>query len=89
MIEAGFDQPESQSGCPIALTFDERDIAGLLDGLFEVTEMRQDHIFSHQVEPYRNYEYIREPWFEAMPEEMFRTLEKSFGWHLLVTARPV
>jgi SAM-dependent methyltransferase len=89
MIDAGFDQPEAQSGCPIAFTYDEADIRALLDGLFTPVEMRQDHIFPYQVEPYRNYEYVRQPWFEAMPGAMFRALEQRFGWHLLVTARPI
>lgn len=51
--------------------------------------MWQDHIFPYQVEHYVNYEYIRQPWFEAMPEELFRALEKSLGWHMLITARPI
>ncbi len=89
MIDAGLDQPEAQSGCPVAFTYDERDVRDLLDGLFEPTEMWQDHIFPYQVEHYVNYEYIRQPWFEAMPEELFRALEKSLGWHMLITARPI
>ncbi|MFK0206695.1 class I SAM-dependent methyltransferase [Agrobacterium sp. NPDC090283] len=89
MIEAGLDQPEAQSGCPIAFTYDERDVQELLSGCFEATEIRQDHIFPYQIEQYVNYEYVRQPWFETMPPELFRALEQSLGWHLLITAKPI
>jgi len=86
MIEAGFDQPEAQTGCPIAFTYTEEEIKSLLKG-FEVTEITKDHIFPYQVEPYKRNEYIKQPWFQSMTDEMFRTLEKNLGWHTLVTAK--
>lgn len=89
LIEVGLEQPEAQSGCPIAYTYDEDDVRALLAGQFEPVEMRQDHIFPYIVEKYVRYEYEREPWFAAMPEAMFRALERGLGWHMLVTARPV
>ena len=30
---------------------------------------------------------MKQPWFAEMPPEMFRTLEKNLGWHLLITAK--
>lgn len=89
MIDAGFDQPEAQSGCPIALTYDEAGVAQLLDGCFTITDIRQDHIFPYVIEKYVRYEYEPQPWFKAMPEELFRALEKRLGWHLLIKAKPV
>jgi 2-polyprenyl-3-methyl-5-hydroxy-6-metoxy-1,4-benzoquinol methylase len=89
MIDAGLDQPEAQFGCPIAFTYDERDVRDLLRNLFEPTEITQDHIFPYQVEHYIRYEYVRQPWFEVMPPELFRALERSLGWHMLITARPI
>lgn len=86
MIEAGLDQPEAQYGCPIANTYSKQDVVELLDG-YEVLSIEQDHIFPYQVEPYKRGEYIKQDWFEAMPLEMFRTLEKNLGWHLLITAK--
>lgn len=88
MIDAGYDQPEAQFGCPIALTYDEASVKNLLRG-FEVTDIHQDHIFPYKVDAYKQYQYIKEDWFQAMPEEMFTALEKSLGWHLLITARPI
>lgn len=87
MIDAGFDQPEAQSGCPVAFTYSPEDIRqGLLNG-FEIQSMEQDHIFPFVVEKYVKYEYELVPWFASMPREMFRALEKALGWHMLVVAR--
>ncbi|HEX5108653.1 MAG TPA: class I SAM-dependent methyltransferase [Vicinamibacterales bacterium] len=89
MIEEGFDQPEAQSGCPIALTYTPDAVTDLLAGQFEVTEIRQAHIFPYVIENYVKYEYELQPWFKSMPEELFRALERHLGWHLLVVARPI
>ena len=51
--------------------------------------MRQDHIFAYVIEDYVRYEYVRQPWFAAMPPEMFAALERALGWHLLVVAKPI
>jgi SAM-dependent methyltransferase len=87
MIEAGFDQPEAQSGCPVAYTYTASEAHALLEG-FEITELRQDHIFPYVVEEYVRYNYEPQPWFKAMPEPMFRALERRFGWHMLIVAKP-
>lgn len=89
MIRAGFDQPEAQSGCPIAFTYTDDEVRELLAGQFEVTDIQPEHIFPYVVEKYVKYEYEPQPWFKAMPEAMFRALEREFGWHLLIKARPV
>ena len=86
MIDAGLDQPEAQAGCPVAYTYTHDEVRSLLAG-FEVTEIRQDHIFPFVIEKYVRYEYEVAPWFAAMPQEMFRALETSLGWHTLVVAR--
>ncbi|HHN63798.1 MAG TPA: class I SAM-dependent methyltransferase [Nitrospirae bacterium] len=86
MIEAGLDQPEAQNGCPIARTYSHDEIRELLRE-YEIISIEQDHIFPYVVEKYINYEYVKQPWFEAMPEKMFRILEKKLGWHTLIVAR--
>ena len=86
MIEAGLDQPEAQYGCPIANTYTKQDVVELLDG-YEVLSIEQDHIFPYQIEPYKKGEYVKQPWFDSMPPEMFKALEKNLGWHLLITAK--
>jgi SAM-dependent methyltransferase len=89
MIEEGFDQPEAQTGCPIALTYSPDEVRSLFAGLFEVIELRQDHIFPYVIEKYVKYEYELQPWFKSMPPELFQALERRLGWHLLVAARPI
>jgi SAM-dependent methyltransferase len=86
MIESGLDQPEAQYGCPIAKTYTKQDVVELLEG-YEVLSIEQDHIFPYQIEPYKKGEYIKQPWFESMPDKVFRILEKNLGWHLLITAK--
>ena len=85
MIEAGYDQPEAQYGCPIAYTYTKDEVRELLDG-FDVT-IEQNHIFPYQIEPYKRGEFLKQPWFESMPDEIFEVLKKNLGWHLLITAK--
>lgn len=85
MIDAGIDQYEAQSDCPIAYTYDEEGVEQLLSGM-SVTDIQQDHIFPYKVSEYVKYKYEKEPWFEAMPTHIFRKLEKQLGWHLLIKA---
>ena len=89
MIDAGFDQPEAQFGCPIAYSFDDGDVMELLEGYFMVTEMSNDHIFPYEVEAYKNYQYKLQPWFLEMPPKMRRALELRFGWHKLISASKI
>lgn len=90
MIEAGFDQPEAQSGCPIAFTYTHDEVRALMNGAgFEATRIEQAHIFPYVIEKYVKYEYEPQPWFKAMPQEMFEALERRLGWHMLITAKPV
>lgn len=88
MIAAGLDQPEAQSRCPIARMFTVKGVEELLFPYFRVANIEQRHIFPYQVEPYRKGGYVKQPWFASMPDDVFLALEKQFGWHLLVNARP-
>lgn len=86
MVGAGLDQPEAQSGCPIALTYSHDEIRELLSG-FQILDIRQAHIFPYIVEKYIRHEYEFQPWFKAMPKEMFNALESNLGWHTLIRAK--
>ena len=86
MIDAGLDQPEAQSGCPVASSFTPEELRELLRD-FEILDMRQDHIFPYVVEKYVKYQYELAPWFKAMPPDIFRALEKKLGWHTLIKCR--
>lgn len=89
MIDAGFDQPEAQTGCPIAETYTREMVEELLGGLFRVSSIEQAHIFPYQVDKYLRYEYEFEPWFAAMPADMFAAIERRLGWHYLIVANPI
>jgi ubiquinone/menaquinone biosynthesis C-methylase UbiE len=90
MIEAGLDQPEAQNGCPIAFRYTHDEVRELFAANgFEVTNIWQTHIFPYVIEKYVKYEYEIQPWFKAMPEEMFAALEKNLGWHLCIYAKPI
>jgi hypothetical protein len=86
MIDAGMDQPEAQSGCPIAFTYTKEEIAALMHG-YEIIDIRQDHIFPYVIEKYVKYHYELQPWSAEMPKEMFRALEQYLGWHIPHSAR--
>lgn len=86
MIHLGFDQPEAQYGCPIANVYSFKEIEKLLDGL-EITEIKKDHIFPYVIKKYKKYEYEIVPWFRWLPKNIFRWLEKNFGWHTLITCK--
>ena len=86
MIDAGFDQPEAQNGCPIAFTYDEADVHELFNEYFKISSIEQEHIFPYVIEEYVKGNYIKHKWFQEMPTEIFRVLEKNFGWHLLIKA---
>ena len=53
---------------------------------FSTVDVVQDFIFKYNTEKYIKKEYMVEPWFEAMPDEMFKLFEKHLGWHLLINA---
>lgn len=86
MIEEELDQPEAQNGCPIAFTYTHDEIMSLLKD-FQILSLEQDHIFPYQIDQYKKNIFIKTPWFESMPEDMFKILEKKLGWHTLITAK--
>lgn len=89
MIDAGLDQPEAQSGCPIATVYTRESIEELLGGLFKIASAEQTHIFPYVVDKYLRYEYELQPWFAAMPKPMFAALQRRLGWHYLIVGEPI
>jgi len=78
---------EAQTGCPVTYAYSPRGGRRLLeDAGFRVTQVEVDHIFPYRVPDYREYRYVKHWYFERMPKPMFRFLERSAGWHLLIDA---
>jgi SAM-dependent methyltransferase len=86
LINAGWDQPEAQSNCPQALTYTKDEVKQLFKNFSQI-EIDQDFIFPWNIEHYVKYEYVKQPWFDAMPTDLFRILEKALGWHLMISAK--
>lgn len=86
LIDAGWDQPEAQDNCPQAMTYTKQEARELFKE-FDNVHVEQDFIFPWNIEHYVKYEYVKQPWFAAMPPELFKILERALGWHLLVTAK--
>lgn len=86
LIEQGWDQPEAQDNCPQAMTYTKTEARVLFNQFGKVT-IDQDFIFPWVVEEYIKYNYVKQPWFDAMPPKLFRIMEKKLGWHLLITAK--
>ena len=86
LINAGWDQPEAQDNCPQAVTYTKEEARNLLHQ-FRTVSVEQDFIFPWNIEHYVKYEYVKQPWFEAMPPELFKIMERALGWHLLITAK--
>lgn len=88
LIKAGLEQPEAQSGCPIANTYTNAEIRLAFEkARLIITQVKQDHIFPYKVADYKKYKYEVEDWFKSMPIEMFKALERQLGWHLLIDAK--
>jgi 2-polyprenyl-3-methyl-5-hydroxy-6-metoxy-1,4-benzoquinol methylase len=77
---------EAQTGCPVTYVYSRGDVRRLLGG-FHVLEMWVDHIFPYRVEDYVRYRYAKARPFRWLPAPAMRTLERTLGWHLCVTAR--
>jgi 2-polyprenyl-3-methyl-5-hydroxy-6-metoxy-1,4-benzoquinol methylase len=79
---------EAQTGCPVTYSYSAREGRRLLeDEGFVVSSVGADHIFCYSIPEYIRYEYKVVWYFRWMPKGLFRLLERSFGWHLLLTAR--
>jgi hypothetical protein len=76
---------EAQTGCPVTYTYDETSARALLDG-FRILDLHKAHIFTWDIDAYKQYEYKKAaPWARVSQEEL-AALEKELGWHLLIRA---
>lgn len=83
-IDRGMDQYEAQNECPLAYTYTKQEVHDMLKDFHHI-DLFQTHIFPYKIEPYKNNVYIKENWFSAMPDSMFKILEEELGWHLCIT----
>ena len=80
---------EAQPGCPVTHTYSRAGARRLLEeNGFHVTELRVEHVFPWRVSDYVQYRYRKVWYFRWMPRWLFRLLERTMGWHILITAVP-
>lgn len=80
---------EAQTGCPVAYSYSRaQGRQWLADHGFEATAVAVDHIFPYRIPEYVKYEYKKVWYFRMLPRTVFRAMERAFGWHLCLTARP-
>jgi len=77
---------EAQTGCPITYSYSRRSVKDLIGDGFNIDEIFVDHIFPYQIPKYVKYEYEKEWYFRMLPTGVFRSIERTLGWHLCVTA---
>ena len=78
---------EAQIGSPVTYTYSRAEFRRLLEEHgFRVDEMRVEHIFAWRIRDYVRYRYVRSWPLRALPEPLFRRLERVLGWHLCATA---
>ena len=78
---------EAQTGCPVTYSYTKDSVKDLIGEKFEIVENYAEHIFPYRIKDYVKYEYVKEWYWRILPEKLFRKLEKTFGWHLCVTAK--
>ena len=83
------DYSEAEEGCPVTYSYSRTSGRRLLErnGL-RVTDVMVDHIFPYSIPEYVQYQYKVVWYFRWMPNALFRALERAFGWHLCLTAKP-
>ncbi|MEQ9460272.1 MAG: methyltransferase domain-containing protein [Phycisphaeraceae bacterium] len=80
---------EAQTGCPVTYTYTRKTAAAWLARTgFEPTRFAVDHVFPYRIEDYKHYRYIKSWYFRMLPQPLFRALERTMGWHLLIDAKP-
>ena len=78
---------EAQTGCPITHVYSKKEIRALLErNGFHVRKAYVEHIFPYDIEAYKRFEYKKVWYFRYLPAKMFRWLERTFGWHLMIEA---
>ncbi len=81
---------EAQTGCPVTYTYSRAGARRWLRAAgFRTTHIEVDHIFPYKISDYVQYRYRRVWYFRWMPQTLFRALERAWGWHLMVVARPM
>lgn len=78
---------EAQTGCPVTYSYNKKTVQNLVGKGFKAEDIFIEHIFPYQIPKYVKYEYVKEWYWRMLPESVFRKFERTFGWHLCLTAK--
>jgi len=81
-----FRQFEAQDNCPYARVYSQEELQKLLDGYFDIKNIKQDYCFMYNVDQYKQGNYVLEPWFAEMSNTQRHAINQNLGWHLSVIA---
>ena len=83
------DHSEAQTGCPVTYAYSASSGRQWLENSgYQVTSIAIDHIFPYKISDYVQYRYRLVWYFRWLPKPVFRWMERRWGWHLCLTARP-
>ena len=74
---------EAQLGCPIAYTYNRKDLNNLFEG-YKIIDAKKEHIFPYVIKHYINKVYKKRWFIQILPKSTFRWLESKLGWHWLI-----
>ena len=78
---------EAQIGSPITYRYSKREAKKLFKNFdLDYLKIEKRFIFPYKIKDYKNYEYKKVWYFRFMPKFLFNLLQRTFGWHLLITA---
>jgi SAM-dependent methyltransferase len=78
---------EAQTGCPVTYYYSFAELRRLFAD-YDIVSLSKDHIFPYRIDKYVKYEYEYEWYWRLLPPRLFRWLERRFGWHTMIVARP-
>ncbi len=81
-------ESEAQNNCPVTYTYNFNEIKNeLLDNRFDVINIWKDHIFTYDIENYKNNIYIKDSYWSNMEDKDINEIAKELGWHTMVIAK--
>lgn len=81
-------QSEAQENCPMTHIYDFDDIKNnLLDERFKIIKIWKDHIFTYDINNYKNNIYIKDKYWENISDSEIKKISKELGWHTLVISK--
>ena len=78
---------EAQKGVPVATLVDDFEIVKNLKKKFQILSVTKDFIFPYLIKPYKKNIYKKIKHFEFMPRNIFDSLKKNIGEHLMITMK--